>query len=182
MTIPPYEIDGNPARDRQRGAAEDFPFPVPGATYLGDSDVVEGLLRTLAAGVVKIRTDYNADTLTGPESTAAVSKLVDDAAKPFYGADSAYQGLPSWNVPEGGLVPFLKARGYTGSTAAEVVETALLVFAHRILDGMIAHEQDGDDEAGKFSVDSAVEDMVADLMGLPADAEDREAGNESPQT
>jgi hypothetical protein len=169
------------ARARDRGAAEDFPFPIVGPSYLGDPDVVEGILRTLAASVAAVRADYNAGHVEGPASTAAIAKLVEAAAPAFIGADAAYDEVPGWNAPAGGIVPFLRARGFADDTAAGTVEACLLNFAHRIINGMIAHEEDGDDEAGKFSVDSAVEDAVADLMGLPADAEDRDAASETPE-
>lgn len=161
-------------RAQQRGAAADFDIGTVSETYLGDPAVVEGLVRKLAGDVAAARGDYNEGKISHIAAAGRVNALAAALAPAFIGASPDYQAMPSWNAPDGGIIPYLRSRGFVDKTAVDVVEACLLNFAGRILQGMIEHEENGDDEAGKFAVDSAVEDVVADLLGLPADAEARE--------
>jgi hypothetical protein len=139
--------------------------------YLGLQSVVEGLVRGYIVALVNDRIAHAKGDMTTAVFTDMLASRTDAIAKIFMGEDPLHPPIPSWNSATV-LGEVLLAKGW-GDTNEDAVAAMFADAAHRISEAMDAHAADGDEEQGQFAVDSVVEDMVALLLGLPTDAEER---------
>ncbi len=159
------EIEGSEERARDRGEPIGFGHFAEASDkpFLGDPDVVEGLLRAFLSSA------HDAAGQAG--ASDKIAGLIETLAGAFYGQSSDYDAQP-FNSPEQ-LGRFINEQLGTSEDEAKTVPMLLWnlvteVFAVRA--DLIGEKID--DDAAQFRVNAAVDDAARILIGLEiADAE-----------
>lgn len=158
----PEEIEGSPERAADRGQPFGFgAFNEPIATgkpYLGDPEVVEGIVRGLL---------QKAHDVAGTEgSFQQVVGEVEKTVAIFYGKDDAYQPMP-FNSPDQ-LGRFVNEQIGTQEDEDKTVEMLLWNLIQQMMEARNDFAEDKiTPEDVQFRIDAAVEDAVRILLGLP---------------
>jgi hypothetical protein len=164
------QTEGATERNQDRGR-DQLGFPDLSLPYLGDPEVVEGLVRQFLSDVVAARKGYNADELDAEQAQEKVKRSAKRHADIFMGRavfEKPEDGfaVPPWNSPAQ-LGRYLVGKGLDPDED-EACESLFLLTANLVLDAMAEHEDDKiDDETAQFRTDVAVEQAVQMLLGLP---------------
>jgi len=140
-----------------------------GAAYLGDDNVIRGLLALVAHEAMQLSSSR------GPaDPVAAIEKSARACARVFLGQDSRYVPVPKWNESQGGLVPFLKTWcGREEDNAEDVVAGSILEMVSELLDvAELADQPESLDEDWQWQVTDIIERYTKLFLGvsLPAQA------------
>jgi hypothetical protein len=121
--------------------------------YLGDLGVVETLVRSYIAEV------------TEAESPDAIVRKADAMALIFAGVGD-YKPVPEWNVRSqlGLYVASRYGKVDPNASLVEILKSLFLDAAQRTLEAVTAVHTKGE-EAGRFLIDSLIEELVAVLTG-----------------
>jgi hypothetical protein len=154
----PREIEGTAERAADRGRSF-FDFPnLEGAPYLGDPEVVDGIVRGFVGGIVNIRAAFYQDKIAGEAAATQTFDTIKETAAIFSGQASDYQLMPSWNKPEGVGAYVLKRRGGT-MPADQALEALFTIYAELTIEVFDQHARGAiDDGIAKFRPDVNIED------------------------
>jgi hypothetical protein len=161
---PPILNERERAQDRARNQLTSV---AGGENYLGSIDVVSGLVATFVSDCADIRAAFNSGEIQFAGVESRLSTKARAFADIFMGKNSSYAVMPHWNT-SAGLGSYLLARNF-GDTHEDAVLAFAYYMADEIFTAMEAHEQDGDDDAGKLATESTIEDGWHMLLGLPND-------------
>ena len=162
MSMDKREIEGSPERAADRGRAEDLGLPSGDRPYLGDPEVVLGLVRHFGTSVVDVRKRYNLDTLTADGAMKAVDDLTGEYGRIFMGRDPRYQALP-WNSPEQ-LGQHIHTRLPEAGDDPDPGKAAFLALARSLLDVAVEHENGRLGDADARAHVAAAVGSIADLL------------------
>ncbi|EJG5415743.1 hypothetical protein NAD41_002382 [Salmonella enterica] len=135
-----------------------------GAAFLGDLNVVRGLVRQFAQDVVARIAEVQADRLDERSAVEADRTQAVNMGRIFAGQTPGFNMLPGWN--DFGLPRWLqkKRRVGTKETAPEMIIAQ--AFGRMLLGIYDAFEQGGGDEAIAARIRAAVEGTTYMMLGI----------------
>ena len=176
MSKKPEEVEGSEARAADRGQPQGLTFfDTPTSEdqrYLGDPVDVEATVRDFVAAAHKIASDAAQEVTSGEEALRLLNALCDRYAGIFYGQEpSRFRSMP-FNSPQM-LGRFINER--LGMQEPDDKAAAILFMncANQVFEAYHLH-MSGEASEGdiRFLIESAIDDAVAILLGLPATSDD----------
>lgn len=135
-----------------------------GAAYLGDDDVIRGLLAMVCHDAMRL----SGSAADVPDPAAAIEKSARACARVFLGMDRRYVPVPKWNAANGGIVPFLKTWcGCDDEDPEDAVTHAALVMVSELFDVADLADQPGVlDEDWQCQVTEIIERYAKLFQGM----------------
>lgn len=165
------EIEGTEERARDRGEDTLFApfFSAKQQDFLTDPDVAYAVVSSFLSEVLEVDVRHEKDEIDDIAARDAVVKICDRYAAIFMGQSEDY--APTiWNRPEGLGLYLVKVVGVPESKE-NAVRAVLLRAAASFLNDVVAPfaSDEIDEEAAKFRIAAAKEDLVTVLLGLPGE-------------
>lgn len=175
MSKKPEEVEGSEARAADRGQPQGLTFfDVPTGEdqrYLGDPVDVEATVRDFVAAAHKIGSDAAQDVTSGEDAMRLLNALCDRYAGIFYGKEpSRFRSMP-FNSPQM-LGAFINERLGMQEPQDKAAFVLFMNCANQVFEAYHGHMSGGASEDDtRFLIESAIDDTVAILLGLPPASE-----------
>ena len=139
---------------------------------LGDYAAVDAMLRTMLVEVLEVREGRQTGAITEADGYARCVAVMAKNAAILLGKDSSYRPVIGWNQPGGIDAHLVKELNIDEADPERRVIIAQWELAKEICQLVKQEEQGQPQEATRWQMDAAIEQMAKLFLGLPMDKPD----------